>query len=126
MMEEKMIKNFKKNSNKVQNEIECDFLSSLGNYKKYLSQWNGGTGMIGNSSFLNLWEVEDIVELNKEYEVKKYLTNVVLIGSDGADTAYGINDQGEYIEVPFIGMDDDEIEVIAKSFEEFIQYLYLK
>lgn len=80
----------------------------------------------GDNSFLNLWKLKEIVELNKEYEVNEYLTNVILIGSDGADTAYGINAQGMYIEVPFIGMDDDEVEIIADSFEKFIQYLYLK
>lgn len=126
MMEEKWINNFKKNQDKAQSEIECGFSMPLGDYKKYLSQWNGGTGMIGNNSFLSLWEMMDIVELNKEYEVKECLSDVVLIGSDGADTAYGISSQGKYIEVPFIGMNDDEIEIIADSFEGFMQYLYLK
>lgn len=123
---EKMFINFRKNQDKAQTEIECEFAMFLGDYKKYLFQWNGGVGMIGDNSFLDLWKLEDIVELNKEYEVEEYLSSVILIGSDGADTAYGIDSQGKYIEVPFIGMDDDEIEIIADSFERFIQYLYHK
>ncbi|MCM1125183.1 MAG: SMI1/KNR4 family protein [Lachnospiraceae bacterium] len=126
MMEEKMIKNFKKNQDNIQTETEFEFTLFLGDYRGYLYQWNGGVGMIGDNSFLNLWKLKEIVELNKEYEVNEYLTNVILIGSDGADTAYGINAQGKYIEVPFIGMDDAEVEIIADSFEKFIQYLYLK
>lgn len=38
--------------------------------------------------------------------------------------AYGINLEGKYVQVPFIGMDDDEVEIIASDFDEFISYLY--
>ncbi len=41
-----------------------------------------------------MWEKEDIEELNDDYEVNEFIRDCILIGSDGADTAYGINKSG--------------------------------
>lgn len=35
--------------------------------------------------------------------------------------AYGIDIKGRYIEVPFIGMDDEGMQVIGNDFDEFIK-----
>lgn len=45
----------------------------------------------------------------------EFLHNIILIGSDGGDTAYGIDASGRYIEMPFIGMADEEAVVIAEE-----------
>ncbi len=38
--------------------------------------------------------------------------------------AYGINEEGQFFSVPFIGMDDDEVEIMGIDFEEFIEKLF--
>ena len=60
------------------------------------------------------------------YETHDFLSDVILIGSDGGDMAYGIDINGKYIEVPFIGMDDEEIKVIGNNFDDFINYIWSK
>ncbi|MBD5517220.1 MAG: SMI1/KNR4 family protein [Lachnospiraceae bacterium] len=60
------------------------------------------------------------------YETHDFLSDVILIGSDGGDMAYGIDINGRYIEVPFIGMDDEEIKVIGNNFDDFINYIWSK
>lgn len=95
-------------------------------YKEFLNMYNGGKGSVGENSYLQLWALEDIVELNKDYEVAEILSDIVLIGSDGGDTAYGINQKGKYVEVPFIGMDDEEIKEVAVSFDDFIECIFNK
>ncbi|OYP44792.1 hypothetical protein CG709_04020, partial [Lachnotalea glycerini] len=89
----------------------------------FLLPYNGGEGNIGENTYLHLWNFEDIEELNDDYGSAEFLTDIILIGSDGGDAAYGINSKGKYIEVPFIGMDDDEVNVIAGDFDGFIEYL---
>lgn len=69
-------------------------------FEDYIKQTISGEGMIGDN-------------------------HIVLIGSDGGDEAYGIDVNGRYIEVPFIGMDDEEVKIIAGDFDGFINY-YLK
>ncbi len=92
-------------------------------FEKYINECICGEGMIGENSYLILWEKNDIEELNDDYEVNELLTNSVLIGSDGGDTAYGINEEGKFFSVPFIGVDDGEIVILGNSFEEFIEKL---
>lgn len=92
-------------------------------YKEFLSVYNGGAGNISENAYLHLWEYEKIEEFNNDYESSEFLTDIILIGSDGGDTAYGINKNGQFIEVLFIGMDNDEVTIIENSFTDFIIYL---
>lgn len=96
--------------------------NKYGKFEKYINKCLSGTGFIGES-YLMLWEKEDIEELNDLYEVNEFLDNSILIGSDGGDIGYGININGQFFEVPFIGMDIEEVHIIAEDFEGFIQYL---
>lgn len=117
-LKEKLRKFNTKNSNDI-------FLSKkYKKFEKYVNSCVSGEGMIGKNSYLMLWDRCDIEELNNGYEVNEFLTNCILIGSDGGDTAYGINEEGSFFSVPFIGMDDSEIKIIGANFEEFIEKLF--
>ena len=109
------------------NETNSDDIFSSNKYRKfekYINECISGECMIGENSYLILWEKSDIEELNDDYEVNEFLTNSILIGSDGGDIAYGINEEGKFFSVPFIGMDDDEVELMGNNFEEFIEKLF--
>ena len=95
-------------------------------FEDYIKQTVSGEGMVGENNYLSLWEKNEIEELNNNYETQEFLSNVLLIGSDGGDTAYGIDVNGRYIEVPFIGMDDEEVEIVAEDFDGFIDYVWSK
>lgn len=95
-------------------------------FEKYLKHVVSGEGLIGANSYLLLWKKGDVEELNCAYETKTFLNNIILIGSDGSDTAYGIDENGRYIEVPFIGMDEESVEVVAEDFDGFIGYIWGK
>ena len=62
--------------------------------------------------------------LLKQYQ--EFLSNIMFIGSDGRDTAYEIDINGRFIEVPFIRMDDSEVKIIAYDFDGFINYVWNK
>ena len=71
-----------------------------------------------------LWSTSEIPELNEAYSVRDVLPNVVLVGSNGGGTGYGIEWDGttcRYIAVPFIGMEADEVEPLAGSLTELIE-----
>ena len=95
-------------------------------FEAYLQHTVSGEGMVGENNYLSLWEKNEIEELNNNYETQEFLSNVLLIGSDGGDTAYGLDINGKYIEVPFIGMDDEEVEIVADDFDSFIDYVWSK
>lgn len=122
----------KQETKQMLNEFDtsCDEAIQLnGRYKvfeDYVKQTISGEGMVGDNSYLILWEKSEIEELNDEYESQEFLSNIILIGSNGGDTAYGIDANGRYIEVPFIGMDDEEVIIIAEDFDGFINYVWNK
>ena len=95
-------------------------------FESYLNNCISGTGIIGENSYLQLWDKNDLEELNDLYEINEFLDNCILIGSDGGDIGYGINAKGQFFEVPFIGMDDSEVAVVAANFEEFIMFVAKK
>ena len=95
-------------------------------FEAYLQHTVSGEGMVGENNYLSLWEKNEIEELNNNYETQEFLSNVLLIGSDGGDTAYGLDINGKYIEVPCIGMDDEEVEIVADDFDGFIDYVWSK
>ena len=110
--------------NRLEEEAEVQLGDKYSKFQPFLEEMISGEGMVGEESYLILWEKNELEQLNQAYEVDEYLHDILLIGSDGGDMAYGINAQGEYVEVPFIGMDDDEVEVVAGNFDEFISYLW--
>lgn len=95
-------------------------------YEGYLRKTLSGEGMVGENNYLLLWEKGEIEELNELYETGEFLSDVMLIGSDGGDMAYGMDRNGRYVEVPFIGMDDENVKIIGKNFDEFINYVWSK
>jgi hypothetical protein len=95
-------------------------------YIDFMAKTNGGEGNIGNS-YLVLWSIDELVELNEGYAVKEFANGLVLFGSDGGGTAYAFDTRFEdipIIEVPFIGMDLKEISKCSDTFVGFFEYLY--
>ncbi|MCR8630586.1 SMI1/KNR4 family protein [Paenibacillus radicis (ex Xue et al. 2023)] len=96
-------------------------------YVEFMLQTNGGEGTIGESGYLRLWKIGEIVQGNVEYSVHELAPGLIIIGSDGGGAAYGYNFQNEsstLVEVDFIGMDIDSPFYSTKKFIEFIEYLF--
>jgi hypothetical protein len=94
-------------------------------YIEFMASSNGAEGAIGSDNYLVLWPAEQIVELNSAYEVNEFAPGLVLFGSDGADTAYAFDTRSDsvIVMVPFVGMDLDEVQHVAKTFREFVEGL---
>lgn len=112
--------------NIISDDVEISLCQKYKSYENYLRQTLSGEGMVGENSYLLLWKKSEIEELNNMYETHEFLSDIILIGSDGGDMAYGIDINGRYIEIPFIGMDDEEIKVIGNNFDDFINYVWSK
>lgn len=105
-------------------EAEINFTLPV-DYFTYMLDSNGGEGSIGES-YLNLWKIEDLKELNEAYGVQDFAPGLLIIGSDGGDTAYCIDTRFEnklFVSVPFIGMDLSEVRECGKNLKEFLEYL---
>ena len=119
MIEQELLAGF--NVLKSNNKFVSDRYSE---FEKYVNSYYTGEGMIGENSYLILWDKDELEELNDTYEVNEFMSDCILIGSDGGDTAYGIDKKGCYFSVPFVGMSNDEICYLGKSFMDFLEKLY--
>ena len=119
MKEQEFLKSFNKS------ESNKNFISEkYSRFEKYINSFCSGEGMIGENSYLMLWEKAEVEELNDIYEVNEFMSDCILIGSDGGDIAYGIDKEGRFFSVPFIGMSNDEISYLGNTFAEFLENLY--
>ncbi len=83
---------------------------------------NGGGILDNDINYLILWEDDELVQFNEEYEVQKYVPNFFFIGSNGggAGLAYKCTDQKLY-SMPFIGMSEEDAVLVADSFTDFME-----
>ena len=87
---------------------------------------NGGEGFIGENSYLILWPVDDLHRFNREYEATTYAPGLLLIGSSGGGEAFAYDTRRTpwpVVRVPFVGMDVDLAEDVAKDFMSFLEAL---
>ena len=104
---------------KVMDEIgiACDV-----GYEEFLLWSDGGEGYIGYN-YLSLWSLKNLIQLNKDYDIKKYLgDNYFVFGTDGGSNCYGfdLSNEGAIFTSPIGDLDEEEIIIVAKKFDEFI------
>lgn len=84
-------------------------------YVEFMKKHNGGEGDIGET-WLILYSLEELQEINDDYEIEKFLPNHIIIGSDGGGELYGIDSQGKYFNVPVL-MDENDIASFGTDIE---------
>src|SRR5258706_13646045 len=60
-------------------------------YLQFLQQTNGGEGFVGANAYIILWPIEELIKMNKAYEVAEYAPGLFLFGSDGGGEAYAFD-----------------------------------
>ena len=91
-------------------------------YIEFLQFTNGLEGETTNS-YLVLWGAEELVELNQAYNVKEFISNIILIGSDGAEDAFAFDITNmTIVKLPFIGMGHIANEKLSDTFGDFLAF----
>lgn len=96
-------------------------------YREFILESNGVAGGIGDNAYLIIWPVQELVELNEEYGVKKFTPGLVYFGSDGGGIAYAFDTRGmsiKFVEFPFDSIHIEEANVIAETFDDFLKVIY--
>jgi hypothetical protein len=96
-------------------------------YLAALAIANGGEGFVGKR-YIKLWVAEELLERNEKYQVAEYAPSLFLIGSNGGEEAYAFDlakDDGAVYQVPFIGLDPKDAEIVARFFDAFLPRINL-
>jgi hypothetical protein len=95
-------------------------------YREFLLSTNGGEGITGVDTYFVLWPVQDLIRLNREYEVNEHALGLLLIGSNGGGEAFALDlrEDGKQslVSVPFVGMSLRNAVTAADSFDEFLKH----
>lgn len=68
-------------------------------YLRFMREHNGGEGDIGETWFV-LFPLEELAEINEDYEVGTLLPGCVILGSNGGGELYGVDSEGNFFNVP--------------------------
>jgi hypothetical protein len=96
-------------------------------YLAALAIANGGEGFVGKR-YIKLWVAEELLERNEKHQVAEYAPNLFLIGSNGGGQAYAFDlakDDNAVYQVPFIGLDPKDAEIVARIFDAFLPRINL-
>ena len=99
-------------------------------YIDFLFWSNGGEGEVGKN-YISFWRCGDIVQLNKDYGIQKYLTeNFVAFGTDGGGECYAFDysepEKPKIIKCALGDLDINELRNVADTFAEFVEILKFK
>lgn len=87
----------------------------------FLQRANGGEGFLGER-YVRLWKADELIEVNRGYNVAEFFPNLFFIGTNGGGEAYAFDvsrNNSTVFEVPFIGTPSDAT-AIADSFDSAI------
>ncbi len=118
---------------KISAQAVKDFFSSKGfsvseDFAEFYSKFNGASGEISGGDgeddyvYIDIWNLNEIIESNNAYNVSKNIDDVIIFGSD---MALGYNYKtGEYLIVPFIGMGFlEQPEYLGDNYNSFFENL---
>ena len=117
-------KNFEPNTPATASSIEAIenyyHVKLPSDYKHFLQFTNGLEGSIGEN-YLVLWSAEELIQLNEAYNVKEFVSNIIIIGSNGADEAFAFYTADmSIVNLPFIDMGHIVRKKLADTFEKFL------
>ena len=96
-------------------------------YISLMKEFNGGEGEIGENSWLTLFPVEDLVLIQKDYDLLlRQVPDYFLFGKDAADTGYAFHkiNQTFHSFGLMSNFEKDAIENCGNTFNNFMEYLY--
>jgi hypothetical protein len=94
-----------------------------GGYREFLALSDGYDDALG-AGHLSLWPAGQLALRNEMFEVARKVAGLLLIGSNGGGTCYGIDWTGgapQFVAVPFAALDRAQMRVLAGSFDGFVQ-----
>ena len=95
-------------------------------YIDFMTETNGATGFVGPNSFLQVWSVEEVVELNNSVEdISEEHGEWLFFGGMGGGSWYAFDTRYEPMPVVEVDMNDPDYNYVrGASFAEFLENLY--
>jgi hypothetical protein len=71
-----------------------------------------------------LIEDDELLSFNADYQADEFYPGYFLIGSDGGGETFAIEKiTGSFVQLPFIGDDEESTTIVGRTWSEFLEYL---
>ena len=115
-----MFKDFEFNEKPEKMITAVNGLALPEDYLAFMREHNGGEGPLGENNYGRFYKLEELQEINDEYEVSSSWPGYIVIGGID-DTLWAYNpDKAIYCQIDACNIDDDTYYTIAGSLEEFL------
>ena len=84
-------------------------------YIEFMKKHNGGEGDIGET-WLILYPLAELQEINDAYEIEEFLPGHIIIGSNGGGELYGIDNTGNFFNVQVL-IEEDYVALLGTEIE---------
>ena len=89
-------------------------------YLEFMREHDGGEGPLGENNYGRFFRLEELKEINDEYDVSNSWPGYIVIGGiDDALWAYNPG-KGVYCQIDSCNTDEDTYYTVSGSFEEFL------
>ena len=93
-------------------------------YLAFMKEHNGCEGPLGENCYGRFYRMEELQEVNDEYEVKKWWPGHIVIGTDGGGELWAYSpDKMIYCQIDSCNIEDDSGDTymtVSSSLEEFL------
>ncbi len=95
-------------------------------YIAFMREHNGGEGSIGEA-YVTMFMMEELVELNEDYDIANTYKECFVFGSDGGDMLFAYNTKlGKYYQLDACNYHDDDTNrfCIADTLDSFFEAMH--
>ena len=121
MVMDEMFKDFEFNEKPQMFITEVNGIKLPNDYIDFMKEHDGGEGPIGDNNYGRLYMLEELEEINNEYEVQgKWPGYVVIGGIDSNLWAYN-PEKNIYCQIDLYGTGEETYYTISSSFKDFLK-----
>lgn len=115
-----MFKEFEFNEKPKRIVTEINGLALPEDYLDFMREHNGGEGPLGENNYGRFYRLEELKEINDDYDVQKSWPGFVAIGGID-DMLWAYNPEKKiYCQIDTCNIDEDTYHTISDSFEQFL------
>ena len=118
---EEMFAGFDFNEEPSETITEVAGMALPGDYLQFMSEHDGGEGPLGEYNYGCFFRLEELEDINEEYDVQNSWPGYVVIGSDMGGQLWAYNpDKAIYCQIDSCNTDEDTFYTVSDSLEEFL------
>lgn len=77
-------------------------------------------GLIVEPGWFQLWPLDELESLNRDYQIQEYAPSFLGFGSSGGGELLAFDSEGNIVMLPFVGMSAQDAIIIASSWKDLV------